>query len=399
MGSRTEDEALRRPHVVRVDCAPISTLEPSVTSAILSVSRRTRRTPFSDRVTAAGVRGYTVYNHMLLPSVFESLEADYHHLKAHVQVWDVACERQVELRGPDAARLAQMLTPRDLSAMSVGRCYYTPMVDETGGMLNDPVMLKLGEDRFWISIADSDLLFWVKGLAHGLYLEVDVSEPDVSPLAVQGPKAEQLVARVFGDSVRDIRFFRFEVLPFEGRDLVVARSGYSRQGGFEIYVDGADLGEPLWDALFAAGADLQVRAGCPNLIERVEGGLLSYGNDMTRENTPHECGLGRFCDTTDAIGCVGRDALLRVIRDGPTRQIRGLRIDGEPVPPCTELWPVVADGEPVGRISSAVWSPDHTTNVAIGMLRMTHWRHGTRLQVEAPDGMRTATVCGLPHAG
>jgi dimethylsulfoniopropionate demethylase len=365
-------------------------------ASLLSASRRTRRTPFSSRVEAQGVKAYTVYNHMLLPTVFESVEDDYHHLKNYVQVWDVACERQVEITGPDAARLIQKLTPRDLSNMTVGQCYYTPMVDETGGMLNDPLTLKLAEDRYWISVADSDLILWIKGLAYGLHLEVDVDEPDISPLAVQGPRADDLVARIFGETVRSIPFFRYRVMPFEGQDMIVARSGYSKQGGFEIYVDGHHHGEPLWDALFTAGADLNVRAGGPNLIERIEAGLLSYGNDMTRENTPHECGLGRFCDTREAFGCVGRDALLRVAVEGPVRQIRSLAIDGDPLLPCQEIWFVYADGERVGRITSAVWSPDFQTNVALGMVRMTHWREGTRVEVETPTGMRSATVHEQP---
>jgi len=370
---------------------------PEVSAPLLSVSRRTRATPFTRRVTEAGVKAYTVYNHMLLPTVFESLEADYHHLKRHVQIWDVACERQVELRGPEAGRLAQMLTPRDLSAMTPGRCLYTPMVDETGGMLNDPVMLALAGDRYWVSIADSDLLLWVKGLATALRLDVAVTEADVAPLAVQGPKAEALVARVLGEVVRDIGFFRFRELAFHGRPLPVARSGYSRQGGFEIYVDEPELAEPLWDALMEAGRDLDVRAGCPNLIERIEGGLLSYGNDMTRENTPHECGLGRFCDTVDAIGCIGRDALLRVLRDGPARQIRGLRIDGEPVPTCTEPWPLLAGDTVAGQVTSAAWSPDLGTNVAIAMVGREWWEPGTVLRVDSVDGGHTGAVCTLPH--
>ena len=366
--------------------------------AALSISRRTRSTPFTRRVTEAGVKAYTVYNHMLLPTVFESVEADYHHLKKHVQVWDVACERQVELVGPDAGRLAQMLTPRDLSALTVGRCFYTPMVDETGGMLNDPVTLKLADDRYWISIADSDLLFWIKGLAYALRLEVDVDEPDVSPLAIQGPKAEELVARVFGDQTRSIGFFRYEYVQFQGKHMVLARSGYSKQGGFELYVDGSEHGEPLWDAFMKAGEDLNVRAGCPNLIERVESGLLSYGNDMTRNNTPHECGLGKFCQTQKAIGCVGRDALLRVAVEGPVRQIRSIAIEGDPVPPCRELWPILAGGKRVGNVSSAAWSPDFRTNVALGMVRMTHWDNGTRVEVETPDGIRPATVWEKPFS-
>ena len=360
--------------------------------AQLSPSRRLRRTPFSDGVEAAGVKAYTVYNHMLLPTVFRSVEEDYHHLKQAVQLWDVSCERQVELRGPDAGRLVQLLTPRDLRAMQPGQCYYVPIVDETGGMLNDPVAVKLAEDRWWISIADSDLLYWIKGLAYGYRLDVLVDEPDVSPLAIQGPKADDLMARIFGNSVRDIRFFRFEHLDFQGRTLVVARSGYSKQGGFEIYVEGEDIAMPLWNALMEAGRDLDVHAGGPNLIERIESGLLSYGNDMTDDNTPHECGLGRFCNTQTAIGCIGRDALLRVAKEGPVKQIRALSIEGDPVPACDRFWPLTAKGKPIGRVSSAAYSPDFNTNVAIGMVRMTHWDDGTEVTVETPDGPRTATV-------
>ena len=360
--------------------------------AILSPSRRLRRTPFSDGVEAAGVKAYTVYNHMLLPTVFRSVEEDYRHLKSAVQVWDVACERQVELRGPDAGRLMQLLTPRDLRPMLPGQCYYVPIVDETGGMLNDPVAVKLAEDRWWVSIADSDLMLWIKGLAYGYRLDVLVDEPDVSPLAVQGPQADDLMAAVFGDAVRSIRFFRFAQLDFQGHPMVVARSGYSKQGGFEIYVEGSDLGMPLWNALMEAGRDMDVHAGCPNLIERIEGGLLSYGNDMTDDNTPHECGLGRFCNTQTAIGCIGRDALLRVAKEGPVQQIRAIAIDGGPVPGCDRVWPLLADGKPVGRVTSAAYSPDFGTNVAIGMVRMTHWTEGTALTVQTPDGPRAATV-------
>lgn len=367
-----------------------------MSAPLLSVSRRIRRTPFTDRVTASGVKAYSVYNHMLLPSVFESMEADYYHLKQHVQIWDVSCQRQVEIRGPDAHKLAQLLTPRDLSKMRADQCFYTPMVDETGGMLNDPVMLRPDDDRYWISIADSDILLWVKGIARGMQLECEVNEPDVSPLAVQGPKAETLMARLFGDEIKTIRFFRFKKLAFADTEFIIARSGYSKQGGFEIYVADGRYGEPLWDALFAAGRELEVRAGGPNLIERIEGGLLSYGNDMTHENTPHECGLGKFCDTAESYGCIGRNALLRMLKDGPARQIRGLKLDGEPVPACTQPWPLLADEQPAGQITSAVWSPDLKTNVAIGMVDQSHWDLGNTLQAQTPQGTRLATVSPLP---
>jgi len=149
---------------------------------------------------------------------------------------------------------------------------------------------------------------------------------------------------------------------------------------------------PLWNALMKAGEDLNVRAGCPNGIERIEAGLLSYGNDMTDDNTPHECGLGRFCDTQTAIGCIGRDALLRVTKEGPVQQIRAIAIDGDRVPSCDRAWPLIANGKRVGQVTSAAWSPDFQTNVAVGMVRMTHWDAGTRLEVETQDGMRSANV-------
>ena len=179
---------------------------------------------------------------------------------------------------------------------------------------------------------------------------------------------------------------------FQGRTLVIARSGYSKQGGFEIYVEGSDIGMDLWNTLMEAGRPYDVWAGCPNLIERIEGGLLSYGNDMTIQNTPHECGLGKFCNTQTAIGCIGRDALLRVAKEGPVKQIRAPEIEGGPIGPCDQLWPVMVKGKQVGAVSSAAWSPDFKTNVAIGMVRMTHWDAGTDVDVMTKDGVRAARV-------
>lgn len=358
----------------------------------ISHSRRVRSTPFTEGVEAAGVKSYTVYNRMLLPTVFEDVQFDYHHLKRAVQVWDVAVERQVELNGPDASRLMQLLTPRDLSKMQSDQCYYVPITDEAGKMLNDPVAIKHSETRWWISIADSDLLFWVKGLAVGKGMDVEVFEPDVSPLAVQGPKSDDLMERVFGPDVRDIRFFRYKRLAFGDTSFIVARSGYSKQGGYEIYVEGTENGMPLWNALFEAGADLDVRPGCPNLIERIEGGLLSFGNDMNMENTPLECGLGKFCKSTDTNDHIGHAAMAKELAEGSVRQIRAISIPGDALKPAKDAWPLIADGVRVGQVTSAAWSPDFQTNVAIGMVDAGHWTDGTELTVETPEGARKAVV-------
>ena len=357
----------------------------------LTPAIRLRRTPFSRRVEAAGATAYTVYNHMLLASFFRSVEEDYAHLKRAVQVWDVSCERQVEIVGPDASRLVQLTTPRDLSRMADDQCYYIPMVDEDGRMLNDPILIKLADDRYWISIADTDMLYYFKGLANGFGLNAKAFEPDVSPLAIQGPKADKLVARVFGKEIVDTKFFRYKTINFQGKDMIIARSGWSHQGGFELYLDGSEYGEPLWDLLFESGKDLDVRAGGPNLIERIEAGLLSYGNDITIDTTPFESGLGKYCNLDAATDCLGHEALLT--QKDPRRQIRSISIDGPPVPAITSYWPLKDhEGNGAGHISSATWSPDFRTNVAIGMGHRAYWTPGTELIVETEDGEQPALV-------
>ena len=367
----------------------------------LQVSRRQRATPYTSRVEALGVSGFSVVNHTILPKGFErSVEEDYWHLKNHVQLWDVGCQRQVELRGADAARLAQLMTPRDLRQAEVGQCLYAPMIDADAGMLNDPVILKLAEDRFWFSIADADMLLWARGLALGMGLDVAVDEPDVWPLAVQGPGSDDLMARVFGESVRAIRFFRFARLELNGREIVTARSGFSRQGGFELYVDGFDFGAEVWDALWQAGDGLELSAGCPNLIERIEGGLLSYGNEMTRDNNPLECGLERYCQLDGSLDYVGMPALRRIAEGGAQRLIRGLIFDGEACPTCSRPWPLMIDGAQIGYVTSAIWSPRFQGNVALAMIEREHWRVGTAVGVHCEDGSeRSGVITELPMEG
>lgn len=365
----------------------------------LNMARRIRRTPYTDRVEAHGVRGFSVTNHMLLPKAFEpSVEDDYWHLREHVQIWDVACERQVEISGPDAGRLVQWMTPRNVARARVGQCLYVPLVDDAGGLVNDPVLLKLADDRFWLSIADSDVLLWAKGLALGARMDVSVLEPDVSPLAVQGPRAEDTLAGLFGEHIREIGFFRFGTIEFQGTRQIIARSGYSRQGGFEIYLQGSGLGSALWDAVWEAGKPFNIRPGCPNLIERIEGGLLSYGNEMTRENNPFECGLGHFCDLDGASDFLGKEALKRVRDQGHRQEISGFVFEGKSCPPCSQPWPVLcAKGERIGQITSAIYSPRKQAIVALGMLELDHRTPGTPVTLLAAGGLSCeGSVAALP---
>jgi dimethylsulfoniopropionate demethylase len=358
----------------------------------IALSPRLRPSAYASAVEAAGVRYYDVYNHMRLPVCYESFEADCAHLKSHVQLWDVGAQRQVELRGPDADRLAQLMTPRDLSALRAGQAAYAPLVDRDGRLVNDPVLLPAGEDCWWLSIADSDVRLWADGLATGLGLDVMVSEADVHPLAVQGPKAGALLARLAGDALEGMRLFDTRRVDFGLGTYLVSRSGWSKQGGYEIYVEGAENAVPLWDALMGLGSDLKVRAGSPNIIERVESGLLSYGCDIGREHTPYEAGLGRYL-SPETVDCLGREALLEEKARGPARQIRSLEIEGPPVPRLSRLWPLRgAEGEAAGRVSAAVHSTEFDANIAIAMIERAHFAPGTVLEVETPEGPRKRRV-------
>lgn len=351
----------------------------------LTMSRRIRRTPFTSRVLAHGALSFTVYNRMLLPTAFDGLEADYEHLCRAVQVWDVGVERQVSIQGRDATRLVQWMTPREIGNVASDRCVYLPLADEAGRLLNDPVGLRLADDHWWLSISDSDALLWAKGLARGAGLDVEVSEPDVWPLAVQGPNAEALMARVFGDEVRTLRFFRHRKLAYGEHAFTVARSGWSKQGGFEIYVDQPVPGVRLYDELFDRGRDLDVGPGSPNLIERLEGGLLSFGNDMDMRHSPLEAGLGAFCSLDADIDSLSLAALRTERERGPARRLRGLMLPAEDGPrpfavgtgdargladEVSNASSFLADAADAGEsfIGSQAWSPRYRCQLATAML-------------------------------
>lgn len=366
-----------------------------MSGSLLFPSRRLRATPFTSRVSALGVTGYTVYNHMLLATVFESLQEDYKHLKDYVQIWDVSVERQVQLLGPDAHKLACMISARDLTNAKVGRCYYAPICDQNGAIINDPIALRLAENKYWFSISDSDLLLWVQGIAIGLGLNVDICEPDVSPLAIQGPFADDLMADVFGEEIREVKFFHFKAFSFRGHMLNIARSGWSKQGGFEIYLDDTNLGEELWDAIWAKGKKYNIRAGCPNLIERVEAGLLSYGNDMNREDTPLEIGLEKYVSLDSEVDFIGKAALQKQRKVGIKKRLMGIEIDGSKMPPLTMPKKVSIEGKNVGMITSAVFSPDYGGNIGFAMIKASNAYVGAEVMVESEEGPQRGILCEI----
>jgi len=363
------------------------------------MSPRIRRSAFYEATVLDGVTHFTVYNKMLMPTSFGNLEAELHRLMHGVAMWDVAVERQVEVSGPDADRLVQYLSSRDLSRMTVGQGKYVAMCDHDGRLLNDPVLLKLS-DRYWFSLADSDMLLWVRAVAAEGRFDVKVCEPDVSPLAIQGPKAEDLVAKLFGEHIRTIKYFGCIETSLEGIPLVLCRSGWSKQGGFELFLRDASKGVQLWQLVKAAGQEFDIGPGAPNHIERVESGLLSWGGDTTPDSNPFEANMGKYVDVNTPAIYIGKTALQKVATEGPARLFVGLILDGN----APSAWPLIErvavsdNGKMVGTMSAVIYSPRLGRTIGLAQIDRQTVNAGRRLEVHAPNGVQGAVLSALPFA-
>jgi len=346
----------------------------------IAMGPRERKSPYFDRTVAAGATHMTIYNQMYMPVSYGDTVAEYNRLLEGVAMWDVGGERQVEVQGPDAERLVRYLTPRDLKDCAVGKGKYVPICDHDGRLLNDPVLLRLEEHKFWLSIADSDMLLWVRAIAKEGGYDVVVREPDVSPLAVQGPKAVDVVADLFGDWVRDLKYFWFRQTELDGIPLVVARSGWSKQGGYELYLRDGTRGSELWDKVKEAGAPYGIGPGAPNYIERLESGLLSFGADTHPDGSPFEVGLDKMVDVDREDDFVGKQALTRIAREGPPRKLVGIVFDGDPVTFNEHPWTARVDGHIAGTVRAVCHSPRRRMNIGVALLDTRFSDLGTKLE-------------------
>jgi len=362
----------------------------------IAKSRRLRGTPYTSRIEKQGVTAYTIYNHMLLPAAFGTLEDSYHHLKEHVQVWDVAAERQVEISGKDSAKLVQLMTCRDLSKSKDGRCYYCPIIDDNGGLINDPVVLRLNENKWWVSLADSDVILFAKGLAIGNKFDVKIFEPDVDIMAVQGPKSFDLMEKVFGDEIVNLKFFGFDYFEFGGDKHLIARSGWSKQGGYEIYVEHNDSGLKLYDHLFEIGKEFNIKPGCPNLIERIESGLLSYGNDMDNGDNPYECGFDKYININSDVDFLGKEKLKQIKSDGIKKKLMGVKFDTDKISLTGSLDLTDQNNKKIGELRSACYSPHFKKVIGIAMMKKDYWNTDQDVKAKINSQNCIGKVCDLP---
>ena len=356
-----------------------------------------RKSPYFDATVRWGAKGFSVYNHMYIPRDFGDPEQNFWNLVNEAILCDVAVERQVEITGPDAAKFTQMLTCRDLSKMAVGQCKYILITNANGGILNDPILLRLAENHFWISLADSDILLWAQGVAIHSGLDVTIGEPDVSPLQLQGPKSGEIMRVLFGDDIMDMRYYWLREVELNGIPLIVSRTGWSSELGYEIYLRDGSKGDLLWETIMAAGLEFGLKPGHTSSIRRIEGGMLSYHADADMSTNPFELGFDRLVNLDMEADFIGKAALRRIKEEGVSRKQIGLIIDGDPLTgPNTTFWEISSDGAPIGKVTSAVYSPRLGQNIALAMVAAEHANIGAQVEVITKSGPVSATICERP---
>ena len=356
-----------------------------------------RKSPFFDATVRWGAKGFSTYNHMYIPRDFGDPEENFWNLINDAILCDVAVERQVQIKGPDAEKFVQMMTPRDLSSMSVGQCKYVILTNQYGGILNDPVLLKISDDCYWFSLADSDILFWAQGLAATKKFDIDICEPDVSPLQLQGPKSSEIMVDLFGEEIASLKYYWFKPFKLNGIDLIVSRTGWSSELGYEIFLLNSKDGDKLYQTIMESGQHKGLKPGHTSTIRRIEGAMLSYHADMDIKTNPFELGLDRFIDIDKDFDFVGKEALIEIKGKGVSRQQVGLEIKADPMPgPNTRFWEIKIKDNTVGKVTSAVYSPRLKKNIALAMIEKRYSKIGTEVQVISGADILPAEVVKKP---
>jgi aminomethyltransferase len=356
-----------------------------------------RKSPYFDATVRWGATGFSVYNHMYIPRDFGDPEQNFWNLVNDAILCDVAVERQVEITGPDAYKFIQLLTPRDLSKLEVGQCKYVLITNEKGGILNDPVLLRLAENHFWLSLSDSDILLWAQGVAVHSGLNVNIQEPDVSPLQLQGPKSGDIMAKLFGENIKDLKYYWLREIELEGIPLVVSRTGWSSELGYELFLRDGSQGDRLWEAIMTAGKEYGLQPGHTSSIRRIEGGMLSYHADADIHTNPFEVGLDRLVSLDNEINFIGKEALRQIKQDGIKRKQVGLEIVCDSLKgPNTNFWPISINGKFMGKVTSAVYSPRLKKNIALAMLGIQFIEIGQLVEIHTDFGQQQGVVVEKP---
>jgi aminomethyltransferase len=365
---------------------------------------RIRKSPYFYASRRHGVQMFSVYNHTYHPRHYGDPVEEYWQLLNGVTLWDVGVERQVEISGPDAFDFTNLLVARDLNKCQVEQCKYVFLCLPDGGIINDPVLLRVEENRFLLSLADSDIELWARGVAHNSDYDVTIKEVDVAPVQVQGPKSKDVMVSLFGNNILEIPYYFMRRFELDGMSVLVSRTGYTGELGYEIYLhDATKNAMRLWDAVLEAGKPHDLAVIGPCHIRRIEGGILALGADMWYDTNPYEVGMGYdwMVDLEQGAEFIGKEALARIKREGPKRKLVGVEIGGERLGAYNDgsmidFFPVNTDGGRIGEVTSACFSPRLEKNIGFAMVPIELAQLGTELEVERPEGTTSAVVVEKP---
>ena len=367
------------------------------TNPIISFGTRIRKSPFFDSTIKWGAKGFTVYNRMYMPTFYKSYVDDYWFLANDVTLWDVGGERQVEIKGIDAEKFVEYITPRDISKCKIGQCMYVMLTEKDGGIVNDPILLKLNNNHYWLSIADSDVFLWCKGIASSKKFDVQISEPDVSPLALQGPKAPEVMEKIFGLWAKDLKFFYFKETNIDNIPVVIARSGWSGEAGYEIYLRDGSLGNKLWEIFMEAGDEFNIQPATPSQINRIECGMLSYGSDMTLNETPFDINLEKFVNLDKKAEFLSKEALDNINKNGAEKELVGVEIFSDPfIDYVPDNLLIYLNKEQVAKITSSVYSPRLKKNIGLGLIKKRKRIIEEDFEVKIDNNYFKINICKLP---
>ena len=364
---------------------------------LIGIGSRIRKSPYYESDLKYGVTGFTVYNKMYLPTGFSGPEKEYHSLVNDVTFGDFAAERQIEINGPDAYDFIRYIQPRNLEKCDIGSCKYILLTDNNGGIVNDACLLRLEENKFWISPGDGDVILWLQGIAINSGMNISIHEPDVSPLQISGPKSGKLIRKLFKGEHDDLGYYKSRQTTLENIPMVIARTGWSGELSYELYLQDGKLGNKLFELVYEAAEEFNGRVIAPNAIRTIEGGLLSYGGDFSREHNPYTIGMGRLVDLEQEIDFIGKDALREIKEKGLTEKLVGVELEGDPIIKAPEnFWQINSDNKKVGRLSRAFYSPRLKKNIGLAIVDIDFAEEGTAISVATPHGDLPSTIVSLP---
>ena len=364
--------------------------------ASISFQPRIRRGAFFEACWDHGCRNFSVYNRTYISSNFSKPLEEYWHVIEHVSLWPVMGERQIQITGIDAKKFVQYLSCRDISNCSINQCKYSLLLNDEAGIICDPIILRLEENKFWISTSDCDLELWIKGVKINSGFNVSIKDANVSLLQIQGPKSSALFSKMFGTDILNLKYYWLTQVKFEGINLVISRTGWSGELGYEIYLSDFEKGSYIFNRILEIGEEFSIAVGSVNQTRRIESGILSWGVDMSQNENPYQVGLGKLVELESKDDFIGKKAAIELSNKKQKKVLVGIKLHSNNKLNNEIHWNIIKGKKNVGKLTSVSFSPRLKSNIGIGIVDYNYSTIGTKFKVEAYNELVESEIVKLP---